>query len=147
MITYFLWFKTLHLFSVILWAGSMVLLPWLFVMLAKSNGNPDKELLLLGIIRHLIKRVINAAMIASYLTGGGLIWVLTQTGGLVQGWLHVKITLVLILTACHGIQARSLRKMLKAGDPPKSACFYKAIAFISLACVMGAVYLAVQKPF
>ena len=146
MIELYLWLKTLHLISVITWAGSMLLLPWLFVILVKHHANPDKELLLLEIIRLLIKRAINFAMITTYITGGGLIWVLTQTGGLIEGWLHAKLTLVLILTVCHGLLARSRRKITQHGDAPKSLRFYYTIAAIVTICIFGAVFLVVQKP-
>lgn len=142
----YLWLKTLHILSVITWAGSMLLLPWLFVILAKQWANPDKELLLLELIRLLIKRVINFTMIATYLTGGGLIYVFVKTGVPQEGWLHTKIALVLILSGCHGLLSRSLRKIIRQGDEPKSLRFYYGIAAVITLCIAGAVMLVVLKP-
>ena len=124
----------------------MLLLPWLFVLLIKYEANPDKELLLLEIIRLLIRRIINFAMIATFITGGGLIWVLTQTGGVMQGWLHSKLTLVLILTICHGLLSRSRRKIVTQGDAPKPLKFYYTLAATITVCIAGAVFFAVHKP-
>lgn len=142
----YLWLKTFHLLSVITWAGSMLLLPWLFILLVKHQANPDKELLLLEIIRLLIRRVINFAMLATYLTGGGLIWVLSQTGSPIEGWLHSKLTLVLLLTLCHGLLSRSRRKIVSQGGEPKPLKFYYTLAATITICIIGAVFLVVHKP-
>lgn len=142
----YLFFKWLHLFSVLAWAGAMLALPWMFVVLLRMRANPDKEIAVLELIRLFNRRIINWAMVASYLTGGALLYILVQTGGANQGWLHSKITLAVALSACHGFLARNVRLMLK-GQEPASLRAYQLFALVITLLIAVITYLATNKPF
>lgn len=139
----YLWLKTLHILSVIVWAGGMLILPWLYVMLVKQPQNKD---MLLNMIGLLIRRYINAAMIFAYITGGGLFWVLIQNGGMTHSWLHNKITIALLLSGCHGFLSGGWRRMRNKGAEPKSLRYYQIFAAIISLSIVAIVILAVQKP-
>lgn len=146
MAEYYLWFKFLHIVSVIGWAGSMILLPWLYVILVQSRANPDHELMMLEVIRFVIKRFINVTMILTIISGLILYSIVANSGVESFGWLHAKLTLVLLLFACHGVLARSYRRMVQHGYPPSSARFYHHVGWATLISVILIVYLAILKP-
>lgn len=146
MAEYYLWFKVLHLISVISWAGSMIIMPWLYVILVKSRSNPDHELMMLEVIRFVMKRFINITMILTFLSGLILYSIVANSGVESFGWLHAKLTLVLVLVACHGMLARSYRRLVQHGHPPSSAALYRNMGWVTLVSVILCVYLAVIKP-
>ena len=80
-----------------------------------------------------------------------LVWALgltlaVQGGWFVAGWLHAKLTLVLLLSAVHGLQTGTLRRM--AADPNKPVPgFLKAAAPVNLIFVALILFLAFAKPF
>lgn len=145
--SYYLWIKWAHLISVIGWAGSMVIMPWLYVILVKSRSNPDHELMMLEVIRFVLKRFMIATMIATYLTGLLLYTIVANSGVEEFGWLHAKFALVLLMTACHALLARAYRRLVQHGLAPASARFYRNLGFITAGSVVLVVYLVVLKPF
>lgn len=147
MANYYLWIKCAHLISVIGWAGSMIIIPWMYVILVKSRSNPDHELMMLEVIRFVMKRFIIVTMIATYITGLLLYTIVANSGVEEFGWLHAKIALVLLLTACHGLLARAYRRLVQHGLPPSSAKFYRNLGFITAGSVVLIVYFVVLKPF
>lgn len=139
----YLWLKTLHILSVIAWAGGMLILPYIYILLVKQPENKD---LYLNLARLLIRRMINGAMIFAYITGGGLFWVLMQNGGMTHSWLHNKITIALLLSGCHGFLSGGLRRMRNKGAAPKSLRYYQTFAAVITLSIVAIVILAVQKP-
>jgi putative membrane protein len=61
-------------------------------------------------------------------------------------WLHVKLSLVLILTGYHGFLAASRKKFL-TGQLPRSSKFYRMINEIPPALTVFIVILVVVQPF
>ena len=89
-------FLSLHIISVIAWMAGLLYLPRLFVYhWSKEVGSDSSETFKLMELR-LLKIIMNPAMIASWIFGIGLIHYVGSAG-----WLHAKITLVVILSAYH----------------------------------------------
>jgi len=57
--------------------------------------------------RRLLRAIINPAMIIVWITGLWMAWKLFAFHG---GWLHLKITVVILLSAFHGFLAGSTRR-------------------------------------
>src|SRR5262249_49617062 len=92
---YYLWIKALHILAVIAWMAGMLYLPRLFVYHCETQpGSPESERFKV-MERRLLRGIINPAMIAVWLLGILLI-LIPASGGFDQGWLHAKITLVLV---------------------------------------------------
>jgi putative membrane protein len=62
------------------------------------------------------------------------------------GWLHVKLTLVLVLAGFHGLLAR-WRKGFAAGSNRRSGRFYRMVNEIPTLLLIAIVLLAVLQPF
>lgn len=102
---FYLWIKALHIISVIFWMAGMYYLPRLFVYHTEvapgselSENYKRMEILLL-------RRIINPAMIAAWVLGLTLLWLLWDAIG-ADSWLHVKLAAVVLMAAYHGFLAR-----------------------------------------
>jgi putative membrane protein len=96
--------------------------------------------------RRLLRAIINPAMIATWLLGLALIWLMGKDAVLAAGWLHLKIVLVLGLSVLHGMLAR-YRKDFAADRNRHTAKFYRVINEIPTVLLIAIVILAVVKPF
>lgn len=134
--------KALHIISVISWMCGLLYLPRLFVYhtSAKPGGELDKTLQIME--KKLLRFIMNPAMIASFVFG---IWLINFIG-FDEIWLHIKLTLVLILTVFHAFLA-ICRKNFASGTNKKSGKFYRIINEVPTLLLVAIVFLAVLKPF
>jgi putative membrane protein len=139
---YYLWFKALHLISVIAWMAGMLYLPRLFVYHAEVEvGSPTSELFKV-MERRLLRYIINPAMIATFIFGGILISIVGMSGG----WLHIKLLLLVFMAAIHGMLARH-RKQFERDENTKSSRYYRVLNEAPTVLLVIIVLLAVIKPF
>ena len=82
-------------------------------------------------------------MVVTILLGAGLATVQRQW---MDGWLHGKLGLVVLLLACHGILAAHVRRF-QADERPRSATWYRVFNEVPTLLFVGIVLLAVLKPF
>jgi putative membrane protein len=67
-----------------------------------------------------------------------------EGGWYASGWLKAKAALVLLLSAWHGLQMRTLRRLATAWPAPPAQ--YPALAMLAM-LVVAIVILVVGKPF
>lgn len=142
---YYLWFKALHVIAVMAWMAGMLYLPRLYVYHADvAAGSAPSELFKI-MERRLLRFIINPAMIASFLFGGLM---LATPGALdwSDGWLHVKLAAVLLMTAFHGLLAR-WRRHFAADQNRHSAKFYRQMNEIPTLLMIVIVIMVIVKPF
>ena len=97
--------KALHIIAVIAWMAGMLYLPRLFVYHAAAKPGSELSETFKTMERRLLKLIINPAMIATWLLGLSLIWLMGKEGFAQSGWLHTKLVLVLAMTRLHGFFA------------------------------------------
>lgn len=138
------WVKALHVISVIAWMAGMLYLPRLFVYHAVSEiGSAQSETFKI-MERRLLRGIINPAMIASYIFGFWMVfggWV--DTGA---GWLHLKLAMVLLLTACHGVLAKYTR-LFAQDKNTKPQKFFRILNEVPTVLMIIIVIAVVVKPF
>lgn len=144
LVDYFLWLKALHVISVIFWMAGMAYLPRLFVYHAEAEPHSDKSATFKVMERRLLRGIINPAMIATFLFGGLMIW--ANPDLMHQGWLHVKLALVILMTAVHGFFAR-WRKAFDRDQNLHSVRFYRIVNEVPPILVVLIVILVIVKPF
>ncbi len=141
----YLWIKAFHIISVISWMAAMLYLPRLYVYHCEASvGSEFSEKLKIMEYR-LLKYIMTPAMIATYLSGIGLIF----TPGLViwsEGWVHAKFFLVLLLTATHGLLA-AYRKDFQYDQNKHTQKFYRVLNEVPTILMIGIVILVITKPF
>lgn len=144
LLEHYLLLKSLHLIAVIAWMAGMLYLPRLFAYHADAEKGSDLSETFKVMERRLLRIIINPAMLAAFLFGGLM---LTANPALLQaGWIHVKLTLVFLMTACHGLFAR-WRKTFLRDENTRSAKFYRIWNEVPTLMMIVIVILAVMKPF
>jgi protoporphyrinogen IX oxidase len=138
-----LWLKALHIVAVIAWLAGLLYLPRLFVY--HCGAAPESELAQTFAVMEvrLLRRIMNPAMIAVWVTGPLLAWGL---GVYRDGWLMAKVLLVVLLTGYHHALGR-WRKDFAAAHNVRSQRFYRVANEVPTLLLVGIVILAVVKPF
>ncbi len=142
----YLWLKALHIIAIIAWMAGMLYLPRLFVYHAAAKPGSELSETFKTMERRLLKLIINPAMIATWLLGLSLIWLMGNEAFVQSGWLHAKLVLVLAMTGLHGFFA-GLVKQFHADRNQHNQQFYRIINEIPTALLIIIVVLATVKPF
>jgi len=141
---YYLWLKAFHIIAVIAWMAGMLYLPRLFVYHAQSETSSQISETFKVMERRLLRFIMNPALIITWILGLSMIWVNPDLFS--QGWMHVKFTAVVGLTALHGIFAM-WRKKFEKDQNIHSPKFYKIWNEVPTALMILIVIVAVVKPF
>lgn len=103
----------------------------------------EKERRLVGAMRRLHRGVTTPALLLAWGCGVALA---LQAGWFASGWLHVKLVLVLALSALHGLETAGLRRAA-ADVPAVPARAWRAMPPLALGAIVAAIWLALLKPF
>lgn len=141
-LTWYFWIKALHVIAVMAWMAGMLYLPRLFVYHADAKPGSELSETLKVMERRLLRAIINPAMMAAFVFGGLMLVVQDWS----QHWLHVKLALVLAMSALHGVFSR-WRKDFAADRNQRPAKFYRIANEIPTVLLIAIVVLAVVKPF
>ena len=141
-----LWIKTLHIVFVTSWFAGLFYLPRIFVNLAMvAPGSIAERDRLLLMARKLMRFTTLLAVPA---VGLGLwLWLGYGIGkGPGNGWLHAKLTVVLLLLGYHHACGVLLRKFV-AGQNKRSHRWYRFFNEVPVILLLISVALVVLKPF
>ncbi|MFC5384561.1 protoporphyrinogen oxidase HemJ [Aquamicrobium segne] len=137
------WIKAAHVIAVISWMAGMLYLPRLFVYHADvEKGSAQSETFKL-MERRLLRAIINPAMMASWIFG---LWLAWSRFGFQGGWLHAKISFVLILSGVHGYLSAATRKFAEDRNE-KTARHWRIINEVPTVLMIVIVILVIVKPF
>jgi putative membrane protein len=136
------WIKALHVLSVIAWMAAMLYLPRLYVYHAQAEPGSETSETFKVMERRLLRAIANPAMIATLVFG---LILLGQPGILEQGWIHLKLLLVVGMFAMHGLYSK-WRRDFAADRNTRSHTFYRAMNEVPTVLLIGIVLLAVAKP-
>lgn len=142
----YLWLKAAHIIAVIAWMAGLFYLPRLFVYhAAAETGSPLANVFKI-MERRLYIVIMLPAMIASWLTGAALIWVLWDSGIKNSGWALVKLGAVLAMSVVHlrlGLHMRQFH----ADRNRQSSRYFRLINEVPTILMILIVLMAVTKPF
>lgn len=143
-LTHYTWIKALHIIAVMSWMAGMLYLPRLFVYHAGAAPGSQMSDTFKIMERRLLRFIINPAMLLAFVFGGLMLW--SNPELLQGGWMHAKLTAVILLTVVHGLYAR-WRKQFERDQNTRSAKFYKMWNEVPTLLMIAIVILAVVKPF
>lgn len=147
---YYLWIKALHIIAMVAWMAGMFYLPRLFVYHCDAEIGSDKSETFKVMERRLLRAIINPAMIATWVLGVLMLWVVVDlwenTDFLKAGWFHVKLTAVLLLSALHGLLSRH-RKQFERDANVHSAKYYRILNEIPTVLLIIIIFMVVLRPF
>ncbi|MCL7463057.1 protoporphyrinogen oxidase HemJ [Pseudomonas sp. NW5] len=140
----YLWLKALHIIAVICWFAGLFYLPRLFVYHAMSSDAPSHERFCV-MERKLYRGIMVPSMIATLALG---IWMLVINPSLFATgiWLHIKLTLVLLLVGYHHMCGALLKKFAR-GENHRGHVFYRWFNEVPVIFLLAIVILVVVRPF
>ena len=142
-----LWIKAFHIVFVASWFAGLFYLPRIFVnlaMVAPDSGAERERLLLMA--RKLLRFTTILAVPALAL--GLWLWLGYGIGlqGPGNGWMHAKLTIVLLVVGYHHACGVLLRRF-EAGADRRSHGWYRWFNEAPVLLLLGIVILVVVKPF
>ena len=140
----YLWIKSFHLIMVIAWMAGMMYLPRLFVYQHQSEKGGEAERYFIQMQRRLLKGIINPSMVFVWVLG--ILMLIANPAILSQGWFHVKLTLVVVISAVHGFYAAS-RKKFEKGERPRTEKFWRIMNEVPFLAMIVIVIMVIVKPF
>lgn len=144
LLNHYLWIKALHIISVIAWMAGLLYLPRLFVYHVDAKKGSVQSETFKVMERRLLKLIMNPAMIAAWVFGGLMLY--ANTALFSSGWIHAKLTLVVLMTGFHHALLAWLKKFAK-DENTKSTKFYRFANEVPTLLMIAIVLLAVVKPF
>jgi len=138
------WVKAFHVISMVAWMAGMFYLPRLFVYHADAEPGSELSETLKVMERRLLRAIINPAMVSTFVFG---IWMLVLVPEfLSDGWFHVKLACLFLLTGFHGLMAR-WRREFAADANRRSARFYRIANEVPTVLLIVIVIMVIVKPF
>lgn len=140
----YLWLKALHIVAIVCWFAGLFYLPRLFVYHAMSEDQASRERFQV-MERKLYRGIMMPSMIATLLFGIGMIVMnpgLFATGG----WLHAKLTLVIVLIGYHHMCGAQLKRFAR-NENNRSHVFYRWFNEFPVLLLLAIVILVVVRPF
>ena len=137
--------KAFHVIAIIAWMAGLLYLPRLFVYHATSKVGSEQSETFKVMERRLLRVITTPAMAASWLFG----LILAFSGAIDwsrDGWFHLKLILVLALSAYHGLLV-VWAKDFAMDRNKRSARFYRIANEIPTVLMILIVILVVVRPF
>jgi len=140
----YLFFKSLHLISVISWMAGLLYLPRIFVYHAQNNSEPIISEVFKIMEKKLFFYIMTPAMILSWLFGLLLIHEIgfEQLG---QIWMILKLVFVVLLTIYH-FYLGSILNQFKLNLNEHSHKFFRYINEIPTILLILIIFVVVFKP-
>ena len=142
-----LWVKAFHIVFVASWFAGLFYLPRIFVNLAMVPAGSDAERARLLLMARKLMRFTTLLMVPAVALG---LWLWLGYGiglrGPGNGWMHAKLTLVLLVLGYHHACGRLVRKF-EAGAVQRSHVWFRWFNEAPVLLLLIAVVLVVVKPF
>ena len=143
----FLWTKAFHIIFVMSWFAGLFYLPRIFVNLAMETETVATERLLL--MARKLDRFMSLLALPAMVLGLALMWMLYGGGEgrmKMPGWMHAKLTFVVLLLGYHHACGSILRKFEK-GLNKRSHTWFRWFNEVPVLMLLAVVVLVVVKPF
>lgn len=138
----YLWLKAFHVISIIAWMAG-ILYFWRLLV----NHAMEKEAVVIerfkGMERRLRRAIMTPAMVASLVFGISML--ATAPALLKQPWMHVKLTLVVLLLINHWQAVRAEKKL---GENPRAYTdkYLRVMNEVPTFLMMGIVIMVIVRP-
>ena len=137
----YFWIKTAHLVFVMAWMAGVFYLPRILVNLAEAGDDPAVRARLVLMGRRLYR--FGHMMFGLAFVFGLVLWLYF---GIAGGWLHAKLTLVVLMLVHFTVSGRWL-KGVDAGRALPSSRALRWFNELPVLLLVAIVYLVLAKPF
>jgi protoporphyrinogen IX oxidase len=139
----YLWVKALHILAIITWMAAFLYLPRLFVYHCQAESGSKQSETFKTMERRLLRGIMNPSMIVAWAAGLAL---MVNLEAWTEGWFHVKLACVVVLTGLHMAAAR-WRRDFAADANTHSERFYRIMNEVPALLMVVIVVMAVVRPF
>jgi putative membrane protein len=136
-----LWLKAFHVVFLVTWFAGLFYLPRLFVYHVSASDAISRERFVIMERRLFAMTTIGAVLTVVF----GMLMVMMAPAYMAQGWLHAKLTLVLLVIA-YQIWCLALMHALRDGRNRRSERWLRLFNEVPALLLIGIVILAVVKP-
>lgn len=140
----YLWLKSLHIISMVCWFAGIFYLPRLFVYHADTVDDISHQRFQV-MERRLYYGIMTPSALLTVGFGIALITI-NPSYYFHAGWFHLKLFLVVLLLGYHGYCGH-LRRQFAGGHNTRSSTFFRWFNEVPVIVLVGAVILAVLRPF
>lgn len=138
-----IWLKAFHVFFVIAWLAGVFYLPRILVNLAMvKDDNTYEHLLLMAKKLNRFTHILSGVAIIL----GVILIAMNPSYYMSQGWMHAKLTLVILLIGYFHVCGAYLKKFV-ARSNTKSHVFYRWFNEAPVILVLVVCMLVIVKPF
>lgn len=139
--------KSLHLIGMVSWMAGMFYLVRIMVYhaLAKEKTFPEREILSQQFVLmewKVYKVILRPAVFITWTFG--VMMLVIQPAWLSEGWMHVKLAFLILLTGYTDGLKKHIRQ-LEAGTSPHTHLYFRALNEVPTIALAGIVFLAVFK--
>ena len=139
----YLWLKAGHVIFVIFWMAGLFMLPRYFVYHQEASAGSPERAVWIDRERKLLRIILWPSLIVTWLLGLALAM---QIGAFQQGWFHVKLAFVLVLTAYHLLLA-SYAAALARGEERLTGKRLRLLNEVPGIAAAFIVVMVIVKPF
>ncbi len=139
----YLWFKAIHVISIIAWMAGLLYLPRLFVYHCEVAPGTAESERFKTMERKLYLYIMTPAMASSWLFG---LLTALSIGPWTSGWFHAKLLFVILLQGAHEMMGR-WRRAFATDSNRHSARFFRIANEIPTLLMIGIVIFVIVKPF
>jgi putative membrane protein len=144
MAEWYLWFKAVHVVSIVAWMAGLFYLPRLFVYHCDVLPGGETSALFKTMERRLMGAIMRPALVMSLLSG--VLLLIAGRFELSQNWVWGKLVAVLLLVLFHGVLEFYLRQF-DQDQRTRDARFFRVINEIPTLLLIIIVIFVVVKPF
>lgn len=137
-----LWVKAFHVFFVVAWFAGLFYLPRLFVYHTQVKAADEHARFV--IMERRLYAMTTIGLVGTWLFG--LAMIVIAPSYLQMGWLHAKLTLVVLLSGYHGWLKAHLRRFA-AGENRQSERFWRIANEVPAVLLLAVLVLVIVKPF
>ena len=139
------WLRALHIIFVVAWMAALLMMPRLYIyQMSSTAGQPLFETMAAA-TRRLRLIIMNPAMILTWLFGLGMLasnWDYLMS----QPWIHVKLTVVVLMSGMHGWLI-SLGRKVQSGHAGVSEKGLRLLNELPFVLAIIAIIMVVVQPF
>jgi putative membrane protein len=139
----YLWLKAGHIIFVVFWMAGLFMLPRFFVYHQEAALDSPENAAWVEREARLLKIILWPALVVTWVLGLALAY---STGAYLQGWFHIKLALVLALSAYH-VWLAGYHKVLARGERKLSGKQLRLLNEVPGIAVAMIVIMVVLKPF
>ena len=129
--------------DIVLVAGLLAATLMLAALSFQAAPDLVKERRLVARMHRWNQVITGSALVIAWACG---IWLALQAGWFHSGWLHVKLVLVVALSALHGWLSAALRRA-GATAPAVPGRAWRVAPALAVGAIVAVVWLALMKPF